>query len=65
MLHAVDGPLSEVHGTGPACRGDAAPPTLQRIWGAAEASVRWVFESVTLADLVRDELPHRIERVAV
>ena len=66
VLRAVDGPLADVHGPVPAMPGtDAAPTTLQRMWGAAEASVRSVFEAVTLADLARDELPHQIERVTV
>jgi Rrf2 family protein len=61
VLQAVDGPLSEVRGHQPGSAGYAEPPTaLQRIWVAAEASVRSVFESVTLADLLRDELPDSI-----
>jgi Rrf2 family protein len=58
VFRAVDGPLvtvrdsefSELEYTGPA-------KTLLEVWMAARASLRWVFERVTLADLVAGELP--------
>lgn len=58
VFRAVDGPLvtvrdgvlDEIEYTGPA-------ETLRDVWMAARASLRYVFERVTLADLVAGELP--------
>ena len=58
VIRAVEGPLASVRGEGPedlAYRGAASP--LQSVWLALRANVRQVLESVTLADLVRGELP--------
>jgi Rrf2 family protein len=58
VVRAVDGPLATVRGEGAEdldYHGAAQP--LQAVWLALRANVRQVLESVTLADLVRDELP--------
>lgn len=58
VFRAIDGPLvtvrdtvlSDLEYTGPAA-------VLREVWMAARASLRQVFENVTLADLVAGELP--------
>ena len=61
VIRAVEGPLASVRGERPedlSYRGEAAP--LQSVWLALRANVRQVLESVTLADLVRGELPEPV-----
>ena len=58
VIRAVDGPLASVRGAGPEeirYQGTAAP--LQRVWVALRTNIRSVLETVTLADVVADELP--------
>jgi Rrf2 family protein len=65
VIRAVDGPLASVRGEPAedlAYRGDSVP--LQRVWLALRANVRQVLESVTLADLVGDELPQPVLRLS-
>jgi Rrf2 family protein len=61
IIRTVDGPLAEVRGRRSeevAFTGTAEP--LQRVWVAVRASLRRVLEAVTLADIVRGELPEEI-----
>jgi Rrf2 family protein len=62
VLRAVEGPLANVRGrrSEEVEYGGSAEP-LRRVWVAVRASLRNVLESVTLADVVRDELPPVIE----
>jgi Rrf2 family protein len=65
VIRSVEGPLATVRGEGPddlAYRGAATP--LQAVWLALRANVRQVLESVTLADLVREELPAPVLQLA-
>jgi Rrf2 family protein len=58
VIRAVEGPLASVRGEAPedlAYGGEATQ--LQAVWLALRANVRQVLESVTLADVVRGELP--------
>jgi Rrf2 family protein len=61
IIRAVEGPLASVRGERPESliyEGAALP--LQTVWIALRASIRSVLESVTLADVVDDDLPDRI-----
>ena len=58
IIRAAEGPLASVRGERPEVldyRGAAEP--LQTVWIALRASIRAVLESVTLANLVDDDLP--------
>jgi Rrf2 family protein len=58
IIRAAEGPLASVRGERPEdleYRGDAE--LLQQVWVALRANIREILESVTLADLVRRELP--------
>jgi len=58
VFRAVDGPLVTVRDTGLTELEYTGPAeTLRDVWMAARASLRYVFERVTLADLVAGELP--------
>ncbi len=58
IIRVVEGPLASVRGRRPdeIAYGGAAEP-LQRVWVALRANIREILESVTLADVVADELP--------
>jgi Rrf2 family protein len=65
IISEVDGPLASVRGTPPdelTFRGDAKP--LKEVWSALRSNVREVLESVTLADLVADQLPEPVRTIA-
>ena len=64
VIRAVEGPLANVRGTRPEAveYGGAAEP-LRQVWIAVRASLRSVLESVTLADVARNELPASLESV--
>jgi Rrf2 family protein len=65
IIRAVEGPLASVRGEPPhelEYRGGAKP--LQRVWIALRANIREVLESVTLADVVADELPEPVRGLA-
>lgn len=66
VIRAVDGPLASVHGKRPEAvvLSDASGAALQRMWIAVRHSLREVLESVTLADLVRGELPPEVDKHA-
>jgi Rrf2 family protein len=58
IIRAVEGPLATTRGERPEdleYRGASQP--LQVVWIALRANIREVLESVTLADIVDDELP--------
>ncbi len=58
VIRAVDGPLVSVYGLRPeAVSYNASADILQRVWIAARANLRGVFEQVTLQMLAADELP--------
>jgi Rrf2 family protein len=62
VIRAVDGPLAAVRGVRPEAitySGSAEP--LAEVWIALRASLRRVLEAVTLADVVRAELPGEIK----
>lgn len=65
VFRAVDGPLADVHDA--SLRGLAYPPpaeALPEVWMAIRGSLRRVLERVTLADLVRGELPDEVVALA-
>ena len=58
VLQALDGPLPDPRAPQPQASDDSPTvATLERIWLAAQSSVRDLFEGITLADIVRGELP--------
>ena len=62
VIRAVDGPLAAIRGVRPEAitySGSAEP--LAEVWIAVRASLRRVLEAVTLADIVRGELPAEIK----
>jgi Rrf2 family protein len=65
IVRAVDGPLATVRGE-PAdelvLEGDARP--LREVWIALRANIREILESVTLADVVSDDLPEPVRAIA-
>jgi Rrf2 family protein len=61
VMRALDGPLAEVRGLRPEMTSyEGAAARLQDLWVATRASLRSVLESVTLADMVKGELPRHI-----
>ena len=64
VIRAVEGPLASVRGTSPDAiefTGKAEP--LAKLWVAVRANLRAVLESVTLADIAKDELPSLIDEI--
>lgn len=60
-IRAVDGPLVSVYDVRPeAVRYKGSAEILQLVWIAARSSLREVFESVTIADLVDRRLPDAV-----
>lgn len=58
VIRAVDGPLVSVYGLRPeAVTYNDSAVVLQRVWIAARANLREVFETVTIANLATSELP--------
>ena len=58
VIRAVEGPLANVRGTRPeALEYTGAAEALRTVWIAMRANLRAVLEAVTLADIVRGELP--------
>jgi Rrf2 family protein len=65
IIRAVEGPLASVRGEPPdelEFSGRAEP--LQEVWIALRANIREILESVTLADVVADELPEPVRSIA-
>ena len=58
IVRVVDGPLAAVRGVRPSETEFPAPAEpLRDVWVAVRASLRAILEEVTLADVVRHELP--------
>ena len=58
VIRAVDGPLVSVYGLRPeSVTYNESTQVLQSVWIAARSSLREVFESVTIKDLVDGRLP--------
>ncbi|MBK8295575.1 MAG: Rrf2 family transcriptional regulator [Solirubrobacterales bacterium] len=65
VIRAVEGPIAHVQSAPPESieyRGNAVQ--LQSVWIAVRASLRSVLESVSLAELVSDELPAHVQELA-
>ena len=65
VIRAVEGPLASVRGDSPeslSYEGSAEP--LQQVWIALRGNLRAVLETVSLADLVRGELPRSVAELA-
>lgn len=63
IIRAVDGPLTEVRGERPddvSYRGAAEP--LRDVWLALRAQERAVLEEVTLANVIKDDLPEVVRQ---
>src|SRR3954451_6515123 len=61
VVRAVDGPLASIHGDRPeATEYRGAAEELQTVWVALRASMRFVLEGVTLADVVEREVPAEV-----
>ncbi len=61
VIRAVEGPLADVRGQRPETLdyiGAAAP--LREVWIATRANLRAVLETVTIADVAKNELPEAI-----
>ncbi len=64
VIRAVDGPLVSVYGSRPeAVTYNESAMVLQRVWIAARANLRHVFEQVTVDMLVADELPPAVMKL--
>lgn len=60
-VRAVDGPLAAVRGLAPEDVHYSGPAeSLRDVWVAVRASIRIVFESITIADVVSGELPAEV-----
>jgi Rrf2 family protein len=58
IVRVIDGPLAAVRGVRPSETVFPAPAEpLRDVWVAVRASLRAILEEVTLADIVRNELP--------
>jgi DNA-binding IscR family transcriptional regulator len=61
VIRAVDGPLANVRGERPEHVGyTGAAQALQQVWIALRASERAILEAVTLEQIAKGELPHRV-----
>ncbi len=64
VIRAVEGPLANVRGEWPEEVSYAgAAGSLREVWIALRANMRAVLESVTLADVVHDELPDTVQEL--
>lgn len=64
VIRAVEGPLANVRGEWPeAVEYAGAAERLREVWIAVRASLRSVLETVTLADVVEDNLPESVEKL--
>jgi Rrf2 family protein len=58
IVRVIDGPLAAVRGVRPSETDFPTPAeSLRDVWVAVRASLRAILEDVTLADIVRNELP--------
>jgi Rrf2 family protein len=64
VIREVEGPLANVRGEWPeAVEYTGAAEHLQEVWIAVRANLRVVLESVTLADVVENNLPDHITKL--
>ncbi len=66
IIRVVEGPLANVRGEWPEdveYTGAARP--LREVWIAVRANLRAVLETVTLADLARDEIPQDVHELTL
>ena len=64
VIRAVEGPLANVRGLSPdTLEYEGSAAKLRDVWVALRASVRSVLERVTLADVVRGDLPPHVEEL--
>jgi Rrf2 family protein len=65
VIRVVDGPLANVHDTSLSeLEYGGAATELRDVWMALRASLRGVFETVTLADLAAGSLPESVRELA-
>ena len=65
VIRAVEGPLASVRGDSPeSLHYDGSAEPLQQVWIALRGNIRAVLETVSLADLVRGELPRSVTQLA-
>ena len=65
VVRAVDGPLASIHGDRPEATEYPGPAEeLQTVWVALRASMRFVLEGVTLADVVERRVPDEVLSLA-
>ncbi len=64
VIRSLDGPLAEVRGLRPELltQYGGASAHLQEVWVAVRASLRFVLENVTLAQVASGELPDQLAR---
>ncbi len=66
IIRVVEGPLANVRGEWPEdVEYEGAARPLREVWIAVRANLRAVLETVTLADLVRGELPGKIHELTL
>jgi Rrf2 family protein len=64
VIRAVEGPLASVRGESPEdLEYIGAAEQLQNVWVALRANLRGVLETVTLEDVVSDQLPKKVLRL--
>lgn len=64
VIRAVEGPLANIHDLSPEETSYPGPAErLRDVWIAVRANLRAVLEEVTLAELVRGELPDSVARL--
>ena len=62
VIRAVEGPLADVRGVAPEeLRYEGPAKALEQVWVATRASLRFVLEGVTLADIMNDSLPNNLQ----
>ena len=65
VIRAVDGPLANVRGVrSDQLEYEGSAASLRDVWIAVRASLRGVLEQVSLADVVRGELPDHVRQLA-
>lgn len=65
VFRPLEGPLAEVHGLRPEeAKYKGSAESLQTVWVAVRASLRFVLEETTIADIVNGRLPNPIRALA-
>lgn len=66
IIRVVEGPLANVRGEWPEdVEYEGAARPLREVWIAVRANLRAVLETVTLADLARNEIPQDVHQLTV